>query len=406
MTNIKINPAIRCIAIALIVLLISLVFSCVKESNSSDTNIDSDSSNDSDTSQSDTDVDTDTDTNSDSTECETRGTWVFGSAISTEEKRTTLLDLVSAGNLNTIVVDAPPINGCSGYSDPDAFLALITAAKSHELDVYVWICNQRRISGNLEFTDEDERQAQVQWADDLLNEYGDHLDGIYLDYIRYWTVDFDINEDGRMDAVNAIVEDIYDLIQSDYPGKVLRAAVVGERPATEESYNNPPLWDQDVPQWFRDWYSDNPGSIYDGPTKVNVPMHMRYQQDPITWLSDFFIDSIEPMNKCIDDSDFQQTVEVLKDFNEYMGNDPSRVTVELGWMPPEPPSTCNGYDAPAVVRHIKYARSEGMNKFMIFILSNTYSDIDDYILLEALTVDSSDNDFDAPFKAFMEPCKK
>ncbi|MCP5106948.1 MAG: hypothetical protein GY950_26425 [bacterium] len=337
--------------------------------------------------------------------CETRGTWLWASSFDTPEKRTVALDSIAQGNLNTVFVSIPPIGGNFGYGSPEDFLAFIKEAKNQGLSLHGWMSNGRRNGRNntIDFRDAGEQDAQVVWVLDLLVRYGDYLDGVHLDYIRpmYGGA---VNRDGIMDGVTATVRKIYDNLKYSYPGKYLSAACFRETPVKEESYRDPPLWVEDVPQWFRDWYADHPGSIYHGPDYVCVPKHLKWGQNPVSWLNEPIMSAVMPMQYTINDDVWNQTVDTFKSFNQYVGNKPETAYVGLGWVPQSDDAPDRGCDPPGVVRKIKYGRSIGMKGFVIFILCN--HGFDDSPLLKALSEDSEANGYDAPYKTAVPSCLK
>jgi len=339
------------------------------------------------------------------TRCETRGTWLWASSIDSENKRAVVLQKISNANLNTVFVSIPSINGNHGYGTADAFLEFIKEAKILELSIHGWMSNGRRKGRDVQadFRNPGEQDAQVQWVNDLMNLYGDYLDGVHLDYIRY--IDGEaVNLDKKMDGVTETVRKIANHLKTNFPGKFLTAAVFREEPSREEVYRDPPLWVEDVPQWFREWYAAHPGSIYHGSGWVYVPMHMKYQQNPVGWLKEEIMDAVMPMKYTIHDDEWNQTADYFKSFNTFVGNEPTATCMGIGWLPKTSDSSNRGFDPPGVVRKIRYGRSIGMNGFVIFILAN--HETDDSALIDALVVDSGTNDNNAPFKEWVPSCLK
>ncbi|MCP4221581.1 MAG: hypothetical protein GY765_43555 [bacterium] len=347
--------------------------------------------------------------------CETRGTWIWASSIDSASKRTTVLQKIASCNLNTVLVSIPPLNGNFGHGAEDNFTAFISAAKNQGLSVHAWMENAarrgskrvllkgriRKQAVEIDFREETEQEAQVQWVMDIMARWSSNLDGVHLDYIRYLHSE-NINIGGKMDAVTATITKIHDNLASAYPGTRLTATCFREVPANEESYKDPPEWPQDVPQWFKDWYAANPGSIYHGPQTVAVPSFMRYQQDPITWIRNGIVDAVLPMQYTVYDDDWIRSADLMKSFNISVGNDPTDVIMGLGWLPKPFPTSQKGFDAPGVARKIKYGRSIDLTGFCIFILANHSED--DTPLINILSTDSTDNDNDAPFEKTATTC--
>lgn len=329
--------------------------------------------------------------------CETRATWLWASSIDSPEKRASVLQKISAAHLNTVFVSIPAINQNFGFGKAKDFLAFITGAKKQGLSAHGWMANGMRKGRKVEIDlrDKKEQEAQVQWVLKLMDQFGDHLDGVHLDYIRTMKPGA-VNHQGKMAGVTTTIRKINNRLKTDYPGKHLTATCIRLKPKKEESYKDPPGWIEDVPRWFRDWYAANPGSIYHGPDHVLVPLYMKFQQNPIGWLKESIVENVMPMQYTIEDKRWKREIDYFKSFNEFVGNDPTRIYMGISWQPKK------GFDPPGVVRKIKYARFIGMKGFVIFILCN--HEYDDSPLIRALSVDSALNDYDAPFKKAVPSC--
>lgn len=337
--------------------------------------------------------------------CETRGTWMWASSIDTPEKRDHVLDLIKRANLNTVFLSIPPIEGNYGHGDGDVFKDFIKRAVQQGLGVHAWFTNARRPGGGqqADYRTPAEQKAQTDWVDAVMDKYGKYLAGAHLDYIRF-TSGEDVNIDGKMDGVTATIRSIRNMLDKKYPGKYLTATCLRLAPSPEERNTGVPTWEEDVPQWFRDWYAANPGSIYHGTDFVYVPMHMKYQQNPVGWLKEGLVDAVMPMQYSILDDEWNQSVDLYKSFNTFAGNNPALIYMGLGWIPKTSPDSHKGYDAAGVARKIKYGRSIGMKGFVIFILANR--DHDDTPLIEMLTENAAANQFDPPFKTLVPSCFK
>lgn len=336
---------------------------------------------------------------SQSAACETRGTWVQASTINSLEKQAALFNSLEAANLNTVLVSVPRINGNWGYGDHELFLAFIQGAKNRGFSVHAWIACSRRLWGEgityIEYRDPAEQAAQSHWVQYIMAIYGNYLDGVHLDYIRY--MDFDIvNADGKMDGIRDTVRRIHDDLNAIYPDKMLSAAVFTLNPNRFDRKDDGSIWFNQVPAWFVNWCNDHPDSLYNSSNYYYLgPHHMQVQQDPVGWLQEGIIDAVMPMQYTLDDGIWQRDTNHWKSFNLYVGNDFTRVFTGMAWK-------TGKYDPAASVRQIKYDRSVGMKGNVIFRFGHT--DMSDTPLIEALTIDSEINDFQAPYKSWVSSC--
>ncbi len=335
-------------------------------------------------------------------QCETRGTWVWASDIETYTKRNEVFQKLNDAKLNTIFIMIPSFNNNWGYGSQYIFLNFIMEAKNKGYSVHAWFPINRRLWASgityLEYRDVIEQEAQSQWVQDILSAYGSYLNGIHLDMIRYLEWD-EVNNEGKMDGVTATVKKIHDDLKLNYPNMTLSAAVFTLTSSRFDRKDSGELWFSQVPVWYRNWCDNNPGTTY---TNDNYyyegPHHMKVQQDPIGWLRDGIIDAIMPMHYAMDDTYWNSEINFWNSFNRFVGNDIKTVTIGLAWKR-------NKYNAPGVVRKIKYARSQGLNGFALFKLFNEDIDnIEDKALIDALTIDSLENDNNAPFKDAVPSC--
>jgi|GEM_PF-2225285 len=332
-------------------------------------------------------------------ECETRGSWIWASSIDSLEKQAILFQKLEQANMNTILLSAPPISGNWGYGSHEMFLACIKEAKERGISVHAWIPNTRRLWYydilDVDYTDPAEQAAQSQWVRDIMAAYGDYLDGIHLDYIRYREPGIP-NENGKMDGVRATVRKIHADLNANYPGKLVSAAVFNLKGNKFDRKDDGSIWFTMVPTWFVNWCADHPDTYFTSSLNYYYgPHHMQYQQDPVGWLKEGIIDRIMPMQYTLDDAEWQRDADLWKSFNQYVGNDFTRVHTGTAWKD-------NKWDPPGVVRKLKYDRSIGLKGTFIFILQN--HETDDTPLIDALTVDSAVNDFDAPYKTPVPSC--
>jgi len=334
--------------------------------------------------------------------CETRGTWVWASDINTESERAEVFQKIHDAKLNTIFISIPVFNGNWGHGDQSTFLNFIMTAKSKGLSVHAWFLNQFRLVRSgityVEFRNSSEQEAQSQWVQDIMSAYGLYLDGIHLDYIRYPEFE-DINVDGEMDGVRATVKKIHDDLKTNYPNIILSAAVFTLKANRFDRKDSGDIWFEQVPEWFRNWCENNPDTMYTNNNYYYMgPHHMQVQQDPVGWLKDGIMDAIMPMHYAMNDDYWNNEIDYWNSFNSFVGNDLKTVNIGLAWKRGK-------YDAPGVVKKIKYARSKGIGGFVIFKLFNEdMDDIEDKTLIDALTIDSIDNDFDAPLKETVPTC--
>lgn len=329
-----------------------------------------------------------------SSACETRAVWVNAQAFTTTE-----LNKAQSARLNTLFVIAPPIGGNYGEGNAAAFISFIKQAKARGFSVHAWMLNGLRVGGSfggVDFTSPTEQGKQAAWAISLLDAYGEYLDGIHLDYIRYdvWE---DVNINNRMNGVSVTVQKIHTAIKSKYPGKMLTAAVFPLEPAYAD-------FDQEgLSQWYRNWFAAHPGNWYDVayPDFDTVPSEMKYQQNPVAWARSGNIEGFIPMAYGMKDAVWKKQASALKSFLTYNGNWLHTGLMGLGWLT-ESGQPDWGHDAPGIVRKIKYGRSIGITGFSIFEFGQP--GVDDRPLISALSVDGPDNGNAAPFKLKAPSC--
>ena len=106
---------------------------------------------------------------------------------------------------------------------------------------------------------------------------------------------------------------------------------------------------------------------------------LKYQQDPIGWISEAKIDHPIPMFYEYSDSTWQRQTRDWKSFFDYQGLSEENTSLGLGWYYDE-----TYLDPDNVVRKINYARSLGLRNFSIFQLTGDYH-ADDEPLIQVLT---------------------
>lgn len=334
---------------------------------------------------------------------ELRGGWLMANTFATPEARAATIDKFKKAHLNTAFPTAPPLNGNYGESEPAAFAALLDDAKAAGLQVHVWVQNYKRLGGEtnpVDFRNAAEREAQKQWALDLLQAYP-KLDGVHFDYIRYSTW-----EDSDASKINAIQETLRltrEALKTQHPGKPLTCAVFRAAAVTYRGQDG--NWKGDVPQWYRDWYAADPDNYYAvqartdptlSPNWLLGPSFQSYQQDPASWVKAGVTDALMSMQYTAADQTWQQEVQLWKSFHAHLGASQDAIYMGLGWMPASQWWPDSGFDPAALVRFIKYGRSQGIKGYVIFRLGQ--SGVDDTPLINALSVDGPDNGYAAPWK--------
>jgi hypothetical protein len=333
---------------------------------------------------------------------ELRGGWLMADTFATAAQRAATVAKFKRAHLNTAFPTAPPLNGNYGESDPAAFAAFLDDATAAGLSVHVWVQNyKRRGDANpADFRDPAEREAQKQWALDLLQAYP-KLDGVHFDYIRYSTW-----EDSDASKINAITDTLRltrEALRARHPGKPLTAAVFRAAAVSYRGQNG--TWKGDVPPWYRDWYAADPDNWYAvqartdpalNPSWLLGPSFQSYQQDPPSWLKAGVLEGIMSMQYTAVDKTWQDEVLIWKSFLAHLRTSADGFYMGLGWMGPSPWWGDSAFDAPAMVRFIKYGRSQGLKGFVIFRLGQP--GVDDTPLLDALSVDGPANGNDAPFE--------
>ncbi len=329
--------------------------------------------------------------------CEVRGTWLNPYAFSSPTQLELTMSKLIAGHFNTVFVLAPPIGEFNGWSDPDAFAELVAQAHAAGISVHIWVAAMYRVAGvKADFRLPEEQAAQADWAEALMTAYP-QVDGYHLDYIRYsqWE---DVNSEGKLDGVSATVDAVAGYLAS-WPSK---------KHLTATSFSLEPNYAifsrEDIPRWFRTWFSANLDNDYIDPYGGGfdtVPCFFKYQQNPIGWIIDSGLSSMIPMEYTMDDNRWNQSARNLASFINSSGIPTSHGLMGIGWLEEEGHDDW-GYDAPGVVRKIKYGRTQGLGGFVIFQIGSW--DVDDWPLINALTVDSVDNEFDAPYEDWRPSC--
>jgi hypothetical protein len=327
--------------------------------------------------------------------CETRAVWVNAEAFTSAE-----LEKVQNARLNTLFVIAPPITNASGlnygWSDPGQFLAFIRQAKARGLSVHAWITNKKRTGSNaqVDFTNPMEQQAQADWVISLMDTYGAYIDGVHFDYIRYSYSPINATQ---MAGVTATVQKAHTALKAKYPTKSLTAAVFNPAPNYASA-------SEAVSQWFKDWFAANPGNWYQntyGDGTNNVPEFFKEQQDPVFWSRSRNIEGIASMMYGMTDAKWNKQASAWKAFLNFQQSNLGAGILGLGWLTEEGQPDW-GYDVAGIVRKIKYGRSIGFTGFSIFELGNP--NVDDTPLIQALAIDSSVNNNDAPFEISVSSC--
>jgi hypothetical protein len=332
---------------------------------------------------------------------EMRAGWLAADSFDTPQHRTDIVAKFKRARLNTIFLTIPALNGNYGTSDPAAFGSLTAEAKAAGLSVHAWFqCFKRQgESTPADFTASAEQDAQSRWVLAMLAAYP-ALDGVHLDYIRYST--WEACNAAKIDGVAQTVQAIHQALIAQFPGKPLTAAVFNAAAITYRGWK--PSWEGDVPQWYRDWYASDPNNYYvrkanepaNNPNWMLGPSFYSYQQDPPAWLKAGRLEAIASMQYTSVDATWKSEADLWKSFLEFQGVGLDKAVIGLGWMAPVQFFEDSNFDAPALVRFIKYGRSLGLKGFSIFRLGQP--GVDDSPLLDALSIDGPSNGNAAPFK--------
>lgn len=319
---------------------------------------------------------------------EVRAAWLdFTSDDWTQELMDIMIGKITQANMNTIFVVTPPCNGNSGSPSPENFSSFVHQATEAGINVHVCVVSRYRISKEepADYTQQEERDAQLEWAISLLTEYPE-LKGFHLDYIRYTFTPMD---EIKREAVTQTVNSIHSEVMNQFPGKKVSAAVFHSRKTWAGST-------EIKPDWFTNWLAkaNNLNGYYD---PVSVPVHLKFQQNPVEWISNNKIDYICPMVYVTDNDCWKTDLNMWKSF---LGEDISKVVMGIGWfeanIDAEDIFQRVYYDPAAVVQKIKMGREAGVGGFSIFEINAGIER--DQELIDALTIDSEVNDFNAPFK--------
>lgn len=329
-----------------------------------------------------------------------RGVWLQPYAIANRHRAATL-DKVKRLHLNTIYLRTPTIEAEGvkhhGQGDLANFEATLKALRKQGVAVHAWITNKMRAGGEqVDFTDVNERKLQAQWAIAILDRWP-ALAGVHLDYIRYSK--WDKPDARRMDAVTATVRGIREAINKKYSGKQLTGAVF----TADFSYlggrwgrGGARQWDGDVPAWFQQWHHQSRGNVYTtrpallhkqgkfndfGLKHLYGPVFFHMQQDPVTWLKEDLLDSIQVMQYSADRERWRIEAETWKAFMTSIGKDAKRVHLGLGWLTEKGQPDWRR-DAAAMADHVKVAKKVGLGGVSIFTLG--VEGIDDEPLVRAL----------------------
>lgn len=330
----------------------------------------------------------------DSTDCEVRGVWV--DELDNSGKVATIVNNIRSANLNTVFVVSPPIGSNNGWSPKKQFASFVKLAHRNNLSVHIWIPNmyRKKDGTQADFRSAKERKAQKKWALKLLKKYKRYADGIHFDYIRYYDWE-NVNKDQKMDAVSQAVREMTSAVRKKYKNMFVTATTVSATP-TWANFSA-----EDIPDWFRDWYSANPGNVYETSYSFpTVPNHMKYQQDPVTWIRESNLDAVMPMQYATSDTAWNQEADSWRSFLAYSGKEPSRILMGIGWLEEEGHPEW-GYDAAGVARKISYGRSLGYKGFVIYELNGSARDSE---LVNVLTTDSAENNSNAPFESSAATC--
>jgi len=327
---------------------------------------------------------------------EMRGVWLQPYAV-TDDVRDQTIDKVMRAHFNTVFLRAPSIVSAHGVNHGTGnerdFRATLDALAKRGVSVHAWITNKTRDGGDqVDFTHAEERARQARWAVDVMSRYP-KLDGVHFDYIRY--TDWANPDAKKIDAITETLRLTREMLRRHHPGSRLTAAVF---PA-KYSYlggawrGEKITWDGDVPAWFQRWYALHDGGPYATdpltlhragrfaeykPKHRYGPTFFHVQQDPPRWLALGVVDAVMPMQYSSEAATFETDVRCWS----AMIRPPRSVYMGLGWLTERGQPEWRR-DAPALVRHIAFARAHGVTGFSVFTLSVPKTD--DEPLIKALS---------------------
>lgn len=246
---------------------------------------------------------------------EVRAVWLNRHAFDNDYKRDKLIALLNMGNINTIYVTSPQFTRSSveyfGQSFKVSFDPLYERiCENNEADVsfHIWILNERRGShlnddgsidwNHVDWEDDNESAAQVEWAEALINEYPE-ADGIHFDYIRQEDTSSPLNDVAMAHITETVVDtkamiDKFNSDHPEYPHKHLTAA-------TKSNWRECRWGSSQVPDWYKKWFNRNDGQAPGGWNYVKngvnyIPKFLNYAQDCSGWIIRDEIDSITDMS--------------------------------------------------------------------------------------------------------------
>ena len=336
------------------------------------------------------------------TPTELRGAWVAHDSITTYADRIGLIEKIMEARLNTVFLDMPRIGSNYGVGEMTTFVEFLQEVKVAGLVAFGWISNHKRtfpVPADLRLPEE--RVAQAKWVEDILGGFP-CLDGIAIDYIRYPT--WESSDKAKQEGVSLTVEAIRKV--TDRAGAAL---LTTSFPAATVTYRGAePKWEGDVPEWYQEWFDYNPSNYFkkeagkggtglvnrmnlEGPNPDYLlgPSFMSYQQDPVTWLGNNFVDHVVPMQYTSDPAVMRNDVDLWVSWTTWVGRSMNCINLGLGWFDEPTSFPDSKLDPAAMVEHIAYGRSKGVGGYTVFRLG--VPGVDDTPLIEALTVPNTFN---------------
>lgn len=321
-----------------------------------------------------------------------------------------------------------------GVGDHQNFAAALDAFAAVDIDVYAWIVNGRRTMEDqwgdgtesgfqwVDLCSEDEQAAQALWVTTILERYPT-LSGIELDYIRY--SNWELAQEDKIACVTDTVESVSGAVRSagdqykvsaavfpmlySYAGwtQTVEFTVIEDTGVASTATSSivttatttEVVWDGDTPQWFKDWYSNNPDNsfvaiprrdsktgLYEARTKseydeavVFAPHFLHYQQDPVDWLRRDLLDTVHVMQYSVTPDIWYPEAAVWEELAPDVAD---RVMMGLGWLDNESQWDDWTHDPEALVSLVDHAESSGLAGTALFTLG-TYPDLD-AILIDTL----------------------
>ncbi len=306
--------------------------------------------------------------------CETRGNWVVPGFFKSNNDGHIILKKMMAGNFNTIFIKVPSMD--STDKEKKMFYQFIASSMKEKLSIHLWFANLYRLKKvKANFTSLKEQKKQVLWVKNWIEKYP-QVDGVHLDYIRYENKKNHLKVDLiKEQAVTKTVLGIKKYLSKNAPQKILSAAV---------------------------WLITKKGKLSGKPDEnwpKNAPFHLKFNQNPIQWIKKEIVDVVMVMNYTSITSHWE--IEA-RQWIKRVKSKKNRIVMGLGWLKDKKNPNWK-YDIKKMINKIKILRKLKLNgavlfRFYSFLDDNKDGRDDDFQLIKALTINSSVNKYQAPFK--------